>query len=115
LAFGIAEYHLRVGDRRQCREILQDLTREGDPQWQRRAMFELAELACQMGQAEICDQCCAALLQMKLDDTQRKTVLRIAGRLLEQQGNYHGAALCFAGVSPYSQQPLRDDREARQP
>jgi hypothetical protein len=108
LLFGIADSHLRVGDRERGLEVLLQLSRDDDPAWQRRAMFQLAELSCRMGRDDMCKLYCADLLAGELEHAERQFVLGIVGRLLEKQGNYHGAALCFAGVSPFSQQSLPD-------
>jgi hypothetical protein len=107
----LGECHLLAGNREACRDLLNQLVHEGDEPWRRRATLGLAELAFQMGDDEACQKFCSLLLENTPAAPERKAALLIAGRLLERQGNYHGAALCFAGVSPYSQEPLGDRKE----
>jgi hypothetical protein len=52
------------------------------------------------GEAAECLRACTQLLDATSADYTHREALRIMGRVLERQKNYHGAALCFAGIAP---------------
>ncbi len=89
-----------IGDLGRCRELLVQLQQEGNGEWARIAALDLAELAFERGDDEECLRLCHQLLEAPDAEPERNQILRTIGRVYERQGNYHGAALCFAGVSP---------------
>jgi tetratricopeptide (TPR) repeat protein len=100
MLYELARSHRRSGERDKCRETLRSLLKDSDAEWARRARLELARVTFQAGDDAECLRACTQLLDATSADYTHREALRIMGRVLERQKNYHGAALCFAGIAP---------------
>ena len=101
LMFELGQLQQSTGRKDEAIKTFELLTDTND-QWRTLALERLIKLYIDNGKIDQSIAQCQQLWKAGLDDEQKRTTLKVLGEAYQQQGEYHTAALCFAGILPDS-------------
>ncbi len=112
ITFALADYHVRQEQVEKAKPLLAQLALSQNRDVATNATKKLAEVAFAQNKEDDCLRYCQNLLRIVNNHTELSTVLRLMGQVYEQRGDFHNAAVCFAGMTPNLVPPTSLERKA---